>query len=470
MRHVDWTEVTRVAYEAAGEYLASLPERRILPPSTPEEVHADLDGPLPEEPQDPADVVAEVARRIAPHVTAMNAGRFFGFVIGGTHPAGLGAEWLVTAWDQNAGLYAPTPGVSVAEEVAGRWLVELMELPPEASVGFVTGGQMANWTCLAAARHHVLAEAGWDVERDGLQDAPHVSVVAGEERHTTIDRSLRYLGLGAGRLLTAAADEQGRVDASALDEVLRGVSGPTIVAAQAGNVNSGAFDPLPAVADAVDAHRERGNPAWLHVDGAFGLWAAVSPTTRHLTAGADRADSWSTDGHKWLNVPYDSGYAFTRHPDAHRGATTTRASYLIQGTGDERDPLDWGPEFSRRARGVATYAVLLALGRSGVADVVESCCRHASRLARDLAATDGIEIRNDVVLNQVLVRFRDPTGQDDDGHTRAVIERIQADGEVFFSGTTWREEALMRISVSDWVTDDDDVERAVAAVVAAHTA
>jgi glutamate/tyrosine decarboxylase-like PLP-dependent enzyme len=386
------------------------------------------------------------------------------------HPAGLGAEWLVTAWDQNAGLYAPTPGVSVAEQVAGRWLVELLALPSEVGVGFVTGGQMANWTCLAAARHHVLAEAGWDVERDGLQDAPRVTVVAGDERHTTIDRSLRYLGLGAGRLVTAACDDQGRVDAAALDEVLKGVSGPTIVAAQAGNVNTGACDPFGAVADAVDAHRERGNPVWLHVDGAFGLWAAASPTTSHLTAGAERADSWSTDGHKWLNVPYDSGYAFTRHPQSHRGATTTKASYLIQGTGQERDPLDWVPEFSRRARGVATYAVLLALGRSGVAEVIESCCGHARRFAEELAATEGIEIRNDVVLNQVLVRFRDPTGQDDDGYTRAVIERVQEGGEAFFSGTTWRGEALMRISVSDWATDDADVDRAVAAVVAAHTA
>jgi glutamate/tyrosine decarboxylase-like PLP-dependent enzyme len=342
----------------------------------------------------------------------------------------------------------------VAEEVAAGWLLDLLHLPPTASVGFVTGAQMASFTGLAAARHEVLRRAGWDVEADGLVGAPPIRVLAAADRHDTIDRALRFLGVGTRAIMPVPVDDQGRMTVDGLAAALRG-PGPAVVCLEVGNVNSGAVDPVGAL---VDLAHDAG--AWVHVDGAFGLWAAASPALRPLLAGAERADSWATDAHKWLNVPYDSGLAICAHPAAHRAAMGVRAAYLIHDAGDARDQVDLNPEFSRRARGFPVYAALHALGRSGVTDLVERCCRLARRFATRLAAADGVEVLNDVVLNQVLVRFGD-----DDALTRRVVEDVRHEGTCFLTGTTWHGAAAMRVSVTNWSTDEDDVDRSVAAIL-----
>ena len=447
----------------AVEFLEGLPERRVAPAATAEELRVEFGGPLPDGPRDPQLVVAELNEVADRGTMATPGGRFFGFVIGGSLPAALAADWLTSTWDQNAGLYAAAPAASVIEEVCGAWLIELFGLPKHASYGLVTGCQMAHFTALAAARHGVLEAAGWDVETDGLLGAPPIRIIVGEERHVTIDRALRFLGLGTASLRTVPADAQGRMRADALGDALSASSGPTIVCAQAGNVNTGAIDPLGAIcAVAHDAG------AWVHVDGAFGMWAAASPTLRRLAEGIEHADSWATDAHKWLNVPYDSGLVFCAHPDAHRAAMGTHASYLVHSEDHERDEMDWNPEFSRRARGFPVYAALRSLGRSGVADLVDRCCAHARRFAEALSQEPGVEVLNDVVLNQVLVRFLDPGG-DHDAHTRAVIRAVQEDGTCWLGGTTWQDKAAMRISVSNWSTTTEDVDRSVAAILHAVT-
>jgi glutamate/tyrosine decarboxylase-like PLP-dependent enzyme len=390
---------------------------------------------------------------------ASGSGRFFGFVIGGANPAALAADWLTSAWDQNAGLYVLGPAASVVEEVAGEWLAELFGLPVGMSVGYVTGAQMANFTGLAAALHEVLRRAGWDLATGGLWGAPRVRVLAGAGRHGTIDRALRFLGVGTSTIVEVDANRQGRMQPAALAAALQQGSGPAIVCAQVGNVNSGAIDPVGEICTIAHEH-----DAWVHVDGAFGLWAGASPRLRPLVAGVELADSWATDAHKWLNVPYDSGLIFCAHPDAHRAAMGIRAGYLMHSAGDERDALDYGPEHSRRARGFAIYAAIRALGREGIADLVERCAAFASRFAERLAAADRVEVLNDVILNQVLVRFLAADG-DHDAHTRRVIERVQHDGTCWMSGTTWQGQAAMRISVSNWSTDQADVDRAVAAIL-----
>jgi glutamate/tyrosine decarboxylase-like PLP-dependent enzyme len=457
--------MTERALEAAAahaaRYLRGLPERPVAAWAGAAELRQRLGGPLPDGPADPAEVVAELATLADDGLVASAGPRYFGFVVGGSLPAALAADWLTAAWDQNAGLFALGPAAATVEEVAAGWLTDLLGLPATVTTGFVTGGQMANVTGLAAARHHVLATAGWDVERDGLAGAPPIEVVVGAERHVTIDAALRLLGLGSGRVRVVGADDQGRMDAAALAEALAASQGPAIVCAQAGNVNTGAVDPLAAICEAAHA---RG--AWVHVDGAFGLWAAASPARRHLVAGAEQADSLATDAHKWLNVPYDSGLVFVAHPEAHRAAFSTVAGYLTPGATGERDPDAYTPEFSRRARGFPVWAALRSLGRSGVADLVERCCGHAGRFAAALGAADGVEVLNEIVLNQVLVRFPDPGG-DHDGRTREVIRRVQAGGTLWLSGTTWHGMAAMRISVSNWSTSDADVDRSVAAILAA---
>ena len=436
----------------SSRFLESLDERRIRPDASIEELRAALGGPLPETETDAGQVVAELIEAAEPGLMAMPSGRFFGFVLGGALPAAIAADWLTSVWDQNAGLIGPTPSAGVVEEVAIEWLRELLGLPAGVSAGFVTGCQMAHMTALAAARHHVLAAADWDLARDGLQGAPRIRVLVGEQRHVTIDRALRYLGIGSAQI------EAVGMRSDALREALAAGSGPTIVCAEAGNVNTGAFDPLDEVADAV-----AGTGAWLHVDGAFGLWAAASPRFRHLVAGAERADSWATDAHKWLNVPFDCGIAFCAHPASHRAAMAVRATYLEQVDEETaREPMDWNPEFSRRARGFPVYAAIRALGRQGIAAMVERCCDHATRFAELLGSEPGVEILNDVVLNQVLVRFGD-----DDETTRATIAAVQDDGTCWLSGTVWDDKAAMRISVSNWRTSDDDVERSAAAILAA---
>src|SRR5215211_6401698 len=445
----------------ATQFLRGLADRPVAARAGAEELRARLGGPLPEHPSDPAEVVAQLAKLADDGLVATAGPRYFGFVVGGSLPAALAADWLAAAWDQNAGLFVLGPAAATVEDVAAGWLAELLDLPPGVSTGFVTGGLGANFTGLAAARHHVLAQAGWDVERDGLIGAPPVEVVVGAERHVTVDVALRYLGLGSGRLRIVPADGQGRMDPAALPEVLAACTGPTIVCAQAGNVNTGAFDPLAKIIPAAHAQR-----AWVHVDGAFGLWAAASPARRHLVAGVEQADSVATDAHKWLNVPYDSGLVFVARPEAHRAAFAKSAAYFVPGREGERDPDAFTPEASRRARGFPVWAALRSLGRSGVAELVERCCGHARRFADALAAADGVEVLNEVVLNQVLVRFPDPGG-DSDARTREVIRRVQAGGILWLGGTTWHGMAAMRISVSSWSTTTDDVDRSVAAILEA---
>jgi glutamate/tyrosine decarboxylase-like PLP-dependent enzyme len=452
-----------LAAAAAGatRFLRGLPERPVAATAGAEELAARLGGPLPDGPSDPAEVVARLAELADDGLVATAGPRFFGFVVGGSLPAALAADWLAAAWDQNAGLFVLGPAAATVEDVAAGWLTDLLGLPSTVSTGFVTGGQMANFTGLAAARHHVLAAAGWDVEHDGLVGAPPVRVVVGAERHVTIDSALRFLGLGSGRVQVVPADGQGRMDPAALAATLAAGQGPAIVCAQAGNVNTGAVDPLAAICAAAHDHG-----AWVHVDGAFGLWAAASPARRHLVAGVEQADSVATDAHKWLNVPYDSGLVFVSHPEAHLAAFSTVAGYLTPGQAGERDPDAYTPEFSRRARGFPVWAALRSLGRSGVAAMIERGCAQARRFADALGAAPGVEVLNEIVLNQVLVRFPDPGG-DHDGRTREVVRRVQAGGTLWLSGTTWHGMAAMRISVSNWSTTDDDVDRSVAAILEA---
>ena len=448
----------------AADYLEGLPQRRVGSSASVDELRSSLGGPLPEMPVDPRVVIADLAAAADPGLVASPSGRYFGFVIGGSLPVAVAADWLTSVWDQNAGLYVCGPSAAVAEEVAGSWTAELLGLADGVSFGFVTGCQMAHVTALAAARHAVFARVGWDVNERGLIGAPAVRVVVGAERHATVDRALRFLGFGAGCVVAVATDTQGRMLADRLRETLAGFAGPTIVCAQAGNVNTGSFDPLETIADiAQDAG------AWLHVDGAFGLWAAASPALRHLVAGAERADSWATDAHKWLNVPYDSGLAFCAHPEAQQAAMSVRANYLIHADdGGPRDELDWNPEFSRRARGFSVYAAIRSLGRSGVAELIERCCAHARRFGEVLGSASNIEVLNDVVLNQVLVRFLDEAG-DHDARTRAVIAAVQDEGTCWLSGTTWHGMGAMRLSVSNWATTSEDVERSLEAILRAAT-
>jgi len=455
------TLLERTAAHAAG-FLEGLPERPVGPTATLEQLHKTLGGPLPAGPGDPGQVIDDLAAAAEPGLSAIPSGRYFGFVIGGAVPAALAADWLTATWDQNAGLYAISPAAAVVEDVTGRWLAELLGLPAGVSFAFVTGCQMANFTALAAARHHVLAATGWDVETLGLAGAPQIRVLAGEERHVTIDRALRYLGLGTASLRAVPVDGQGRIRPDALQTALAEPGGPAIVCAQVGNVNTGAIDPVGPICDA--AH-EIG--AWVHVDGAFGLWAGASPSLAPLVEGAGQADSWATDGHKWLNVPYDSGLVFTAHPLAHRAALAVVASYLIHADEDaRRDAVMWTPEFSRRARAFPVWAAIRSLGRSGIAELVERCCAHARRFADRLGGQAGVEVCNEVVLNQVLVRFLDPAG-DHDARTREVVRRVQEDGTCWLSGSTWQGRAVMRISVSNWSTTTEDVDRSVAAILQA---
>ena len=445
------------AARLAHEFIDGLPSRPVGATAGIEELRSRLGKPLTEGGEDPRGVIEDLARDLEPGLSASAGPRYFGFVIGGALPVALAADWLTSAWDQNVGGYVAAPGASVAEEVAAGWLCELLGLPQGSGVGFVTGCQMANFTCLAAARHAVLRDVGWDVEARGLQGAPPVLVLAGEHVHVTVTVACRMLGFGTERLRLVPADDQGRMLAGELEVALRETDGPVIVCAQAGEINTGAFDPLD---DVVTACRARG--AWCHVDGAFGLWAAASPARRGLLEGFQRADSWATDGHKWLNVPYDCGVAVVADRAAHRAAMTSTSAYIPDH--DDAVPwgLDWTPELSRRARGIPLYAALRSLGRRGVADMVDRCCDHAVRIAGRLAAADGVEVLNDVVLNQVLVRF-----DDDDDMTTAVIDRVQKGGTCWLSGSTFRGQAVVRVSVVGWQTTTADIDASADAMLAA---
>ncbi|MFC5576901.1 pyridoxal phosphate-dependent decarboxylase family protein [Lysobacter niabensis] len=443
------------AHVHAREYLRQLPEREVLARASREELLEALRQPLTARGEADAAVIDLLAAQAERGAGACSSPRYFGFVIGGSYPVALAADWLVSTWDQNAGIYVISPLVAVIEEVAAEWVLELFDLPRESGVGFATGCQMANFTCLAAARHAMLQSVGWDVEAEGLHGAPRLNLIASAESHVTIDVAMRYLGLGTNAIRRVPTDAQGRMRADLLHELLDTLEGPTIVCAQAGNVNTGAFDPLNEIAALTNAHG-----AWLHVDGAFGLWARASRRHRVLAEGIELADSWATDAHKWLNVPYDCGIAIVRHADAHRRAMTSTAAYLIQTQGAERDAVDWVPEFSRRARGVPVYATLRALGSEGVEDLVDRCCTRAWQMADILSGEVGVRILNEVVLNQVLVRFGD-----DDELTRAVITGVQQEGTCWLGGTTWHDLAAMRISVSNWDTSEEDVVRSAAAIL-----
>ena len=425
-------------------------------------LRAALGGPLPDAGSAPSVVIDELVAAAEPALVATTGPRYFGLVVGGALDSASCADMLATGWDQVAFNAVTSPAAAVVEEVVGEWLKAVLGLPSAASFGLVTGAQGANTVALATARHHVLAQAGWNVEEQGLWDAPRLRVIVGEERHATIDRSLRLLGIGAGTVEAIPADRNGAIDVDALTRALDArPDALSIVCLQAGNVNTGACDDLAAACES--AHR---HGAWVHVDGAFGLWAAASPSTRHLVTGIEQADSWAVDGHKWLNVPYDSGYVFCAHPDAHAASMAYSAAYLVgQEAGIARTPSDFVPESSRRARGLATWAALRQLGRTGVRDLVDRCCALARRFAETLAAIEGVTIANDVVLNQVLVGFGD------DDRTDRIIAEVQRDGTCWVGGTTWQGQRLMRISVSNWTTTEADVDSSVSAIrraLAAH--
>ena len=431
----------------ATRYLETLDGRGVAP--SPEAVRrlAELNVPLQDEPLDPLDVLRQLDEIGSPATVASTGGRYFGFVIGGSLPAPLGANQLAAAWDQNAGLNAASPVGSALEVICRDWLISLLGLPAGSEVGFVTGATMANFTGLAAARHALLERQGWDVEAQGLFGAPPLKVVVGDEVHASLLKALSMVGLGRERVVRVPVDGQGRMRPDSLPDL----DERTILCIQAGNVNTGAFDPADEI---IPAAREAG--AWVHVDGAFGLWAAACPTRSHLVRGYENADSWATDAHKWLNVPYDSGLVFVRDPLALRAAMSTSAAYLIQG--ETREPFNYTPELSRRARGVEIWAALRSLGRSGLGDLVERNCQQAARFADGLRGA-GHQVLNDVVLNQVLVSFGDAE------RTRQIIQRVQEDGTCWCGGTVWQGQTAMRISVSSWATTEADVDRSLEAIL-----
>lgn len=461
MTHVD----LRALLEDVARRAATFRERAGVRPHRPDLSYADalarFAGPAPQAGVSAAAAIEELDQMVQGGLANMTGPRFFGWVIGASAPPGLAADWLTSAWGQNVGNALATPAASACEEITARWLLELLALPAESSVGFVTGGTMANFTCLAAARGEVLRRVGWDVENDGLIGAPPVHVVLGAEAHSTVFSALRYLGLGARRVISVDVDEQGRMRADAFQRAIEPLDGPIIAIAQAGHINSGAFDPFEPIADAC---AKKG--AWLHVDGAFGLWARVVPELASLTAGIACADSWGTDGHKWLQTPHDCGYAIVRHEEAHRRAMTILASYLPEA--ELRQPVDYVPELSRRGRGFATWAMLRTLGREGVERMVRRHCAQARRMAEALAAESDIAILNDVVLNQVAIRLgTDLAPAHADALTGKAIARIQQDGVCFVGGAQWRECQIVRVSVIGENTTEADIDVSAEAIIAA---
>ena len=436
----------------AAAFLEGLAHRDVGVSVTAGELRDRLERSLPEVGTRPEQVLDELVHDVEGGLLASTGPRFFGWVTGGAQPVALAADWLTSAWDQNAAIYASSPAAAMIEEVAGGWLKELLGLPPQASFAFVTGGQMANTTALAAARHRLLSERGWNVETQGLAGAPPIRILTSEVRHASINRAVKLLGLGTDAIEPLNCDEKGRIQPDSLEDALqKSPSRPTVVCLQAGELNTGAYDAFrEACALAHAAH------AWVHVDGAIGLWAAASEKYRHLTDGVELADSWSADGHKWLNVPYDCGFVFVADPAAHQAVFAVQTSYA-SGAGDARSQMDWGPEWSRRARGVPVYAVIRALGRSGIAAMIERNCAQAARLVGEIGNLSGAEILAEPIINQGLVRFSAPDG-DHDAHTDRVIARIQSEGVAWFGPVTWRGKRAMRISISNWRTTDTAIE------------
>jgi glutamate/tyrosine decarboxylase-like PLP-dependent enzyme len=460
MHQRSYGALLETTHHLAIEFLDSLKERPVGRPVDFAALVERAGGPLAAQGEDPIQVIEHLARAVEPGLVATAGPRYFGFVIGGSLPAAVAADWLASAWDQNGFSFASSPAAAAAEHIAARWLVDIFGLPAGSSVGFTTGCTMANFTGLAAARHALFRQLDWDVERQGLMGAPPVTVVTSDESHVSIFASLQMLGFGRDRVVRVPADEQGRMRVTELRCALAGIRTPVLVCAQAGNVNTGAFDPVFGIAECVHEHA-----GWLHVDGAFGLWAAASPAYRSLARGIEFADSIAVDCHKWLNVPYDSGVVFVRDPTAHHAAMSLSAAYYAPLPDQARDNHDWVPEASRRARGFAVYAALRSLGRAGIADMIERCCELARRMANRLSQGLGVQILNDVVLNQVLVRFSAPAGQDADAFTADVIRRVQEDGTCWLSATTWHGLHAMRISVSNWSTSEDDIDVSAAAIL-----
>jgi glutamate/tyrosine decarboxylase-like PLP-dependent enzyme len=453
----------RQTADHAADFYEALDERRVSVTAGVRELREVLGRPLPDGPMDASQVIAELVRDAEAGLLGSAGGRFFGWVIGGSVPAALAADWLTSAWDQNAALYACAPAEAVAEEICGVWLKDLLGLPAHASFALVTGTQMGHATALAAARNKLLAERGWDVERRGLAGAPPIRIITAGHQHASVDRAVRLLGLGTDAIVNAGADPQGRLDLGGLSRELGSGDGPAIVCLQAGEINTGSFDDY---TQACRIAHERS--AWVHVDGAFGLWVAVSRRHRHLLAGIDAADSWTTDAHKWLNVPFDCGLVFTAHPAQHKAAMSITASYLIHaaetgGGAAPRDQIDYNPEWSRRGRGFAVYAAIRSLGRSGIAQIIDDCCDHARRLTAGIGALPGAEVLREPQINQGLVRFTDPGG-DHDSRTDRLIARIQQDGHAWFGATTFNGIRAMRISVVNHRTTGRDIEQAIAAV------
>lgn len=455
-------------FEQAARYAAEY--RRLVgeaaPPLTYAAMRAVFDAPTPEVGAPPHEVIEDLVTRSTPGLRAMTGPRFFGWVIGASHPVGVAADWLTAAWGQNAGNHEASPAAAAAEAVAAKWLLDLLDLPRDASVGFVTGATVANFVCLAAARGAVLRRVGWDVEANGLFGAPPIHVLIGDDAHTSVFSALQFLGLGHDRVVRITTDMQGRMQAAGFARAIAACDGPAIVITQAGQLNTGAFDPIGDILPQARAHG-----AWVHVDGAFGLWARACSTTAHLAAGFEAADSWATDGHKWLQTPYDCGYAIVRDAEAHRNAMTIAASYLPAIAEGDRDPTHFVPELSRRARGFATWAMIRHLGREGISAMVAEHCRLASHMAETLSREPGIFVLNDVILNQVIVRFGSRDADETaDRQTLDTIRRIQADGTCFAGGARWRDSSVMRLSVISAPTTEADINRSCAAITAAWRA
>jgi glutamate/tyrosine decarboxylase-like PLP-dependent enzyme len=459
----DFRKTLEAAFYSARSFLENLDQNSVAATADLHTLRTRLNRQLTSEGAPPQQVIAELVKDVEGGILGSASGRFFGWVIGGSLPAALAADWLSATWDQNAALYACGPAAAVVEEVVGGWLKEILRLPAQTSFALVSGCQMAHVTCLAAGRHRLLAKRGWEVEKQGLFGAPPIRILSSSERHGSLERAVRLLGFGSSQVKYLEADSWGRLRPDALDRALQSdSSAPTIVILQAGDINIGAYDPFDSLIPIA-----RGYGAWIHVDGAFGLWVAASPRYRRLVEGAAAADSWATDGHKWLNVPFDCGYAFIAEAEAHCAAMSHRAAYLTHDD-DARDQIDWNPEWSRRARGFPTYAALRELGRDGIAALVERCCNHAHSLVMRIGRLPGAEVLWEPVINQGLVRFLDPrpdaSEEDHNRKTDEVIAAILVTGEAFFGGTTWRGRRAMRVSVCNWRTSDGDVERAVSAV------
>ncbi|HZV69145.1 MAG TPA: aminotransferase class V-fold PLP-dependent enzyme [Saprospiraceae bacterium] len=450
------------AYKLANDFFETIDSTPVGSMKSHEELLALWDQELSITGMDPEQIIIEMDKSARPGLHLNQSGRFFSWVIGGSHPSGVAADWLTSAWDQNAGMFTVAPAASIAEEIAGRWLKKILKLPHDASFAFVTGCQMAHFTCLSAARNHLFHEAGWDIEAKGFFGAPRIRVICGDQKHSTINRAMRMLGFGTDILTDIPSDEHGRINVVAFEkELMKEPDVPTLVLLQAGDLNTGVYDDFKTIIPL--AHKIN---AWVHVDGAFGLWASASDSLSHFTEGVEAADSWATDGHKWLNVPYDCGYAFTAHPEAHYRSMSQQASYVF-GDQTARDPMYWNPEFSRRARGFATYAVIKELGTRGIEELIDRTCRHAHSIVKQAGQLPNTEVISIPIINQGLIRFLDPNSTNEKDHaafTEKIILAINETGEAFFQPVTFKGKRCMRVSVSGWRTNDEDVRRTVEAI------